>query len=914
MLDFKAKENSLQLRITEIEWQNSLEGETIIMKKTGVVLIFFFGSILFLTIGFTQAATYSQWDLPQGAKARIGKGWTTDITYSPDGTQFAVAGSVGIWLYDVRSGEELDLFTTHIYVVSVSFSPDGSLLASGAGGAEGTVHLWDVATGQLKAVLEGHTKSVESVSFSPDGSLLVSGSRDGTVRLWDVATGQLKTVLEANREFYSVSFSPDGQTLASGGSGNNSLCLWDVATGQPKTILEGYKSYVKSVSFSPDGAILASGGYDRTVYLWDVATEQLKTVLRHTSIIDSVSFSPDGTFLASGTHEGIRLWDVAIGQPKVALPHEGHAFDDLDVAFIPPTNTLASWRARDVKLWDIATGQHKATIEVKASEVQRGVIISPDGRTLAVFVDPVNKDHVVFNRDLELWDTATGQHKATIKDFSSSSNTIFSPDGRTLAFPHGRDVQLWDVDTGQLKATLKDDIKKISRISFSPDGRILAVVESGGWLLGSSLELWDVDTGQLKATLKAPIRRYDYIVSFSPDGRTLAVGDNDGLELWDTATGQHKATIEDYFHGGIFFSPDGRTLAFPHGWDVVQLWDVDTGQLKATLKTISGIWRIFFSSDGQTLAVIDGFRNGLLLDIATGQHKFVITDAAIGGSMFFSPDGQIFALRGGREGRDVQLWDVDTGQPKAILKGHTLKISGISFSPDGQTLVSISDDKTAFLWDFVSFTNPVAGPPQLAADINGDSIVNILDLVFVASCLGSSKKAADVNGDGVINILDLVLVAGALGDEAAAPSVHPQLLEMLSASDVQKWLLQAQQLAPIDVPSQKGIAVLEQLLSVLTPQKTVLLPNYPNPFNPETWIPYRLAEAAEVMLTIYAIDGKIVRRLDLGHQVAGFYQSRSRAAYWDGRNALGEPVANGVYFYTLKAGDFSATKKMLIRK
>ena len=223
-------------------------------------------------------------------------------------------------------------------------------------------------------------------------------------------------------------------------------------------------------------------------------------------------------------------------------------------------------------------------------------------------------------------------------------------------------------------------------------------------------------------------------------------------------------------------------------------------------------------------------------------------------------------------------------------------------------------------------------PSLLTEDVSGDGVVNIQDLVFVVNHFGPSIKKyrdhialnkftfiyeysrADVNTDGVVNILDLVSVAGALGSDAAAPSVHPQLLEMLSASDVQKWLLQAQQLAPIDVPSQKGIAVLEQLLSVLTPQKTVLLPNYPNPFNPETWIPYRLAEAAEVMLTIYAIDGKIVRRLDLGHQVAGFYQSRSRAAYWDGRNALGEPVANGVYFYTLKAGDFSATKKMLIRK
>ena len=98
------------------------------------------------------------------------------------------------------------------------------------------------------------------------------------------------------------------------------------------------------------------------------------------------------------------------------------------------------------------------------------------------------------------------------------------------------------------------------------------------------------------------------------------------------------------------------------------------------------------------------------------------------------------------------------------------------------------------------------------------------------------------------------------------------------------------------------------------PETTTLLPNYPNPFNPETWIPYQLAEAADVMLTIYDIHGHVVRALDLGHQHAGTYHGRSRAAYWDGKNAQGESVASGLYFYTLKAGDFTATRKMLIRK
>ncbi len=202
------------------------------------------------------------------------------------------------------------------------------------------------------------------------------------------------------------------------------------------------------------------------------------------------------------------------------------------------------------------------------------------------------------------------------------------------------------------------------------------------------------------------------------------------------------------------------------------------------------------------------------------------------------------------------------------------------------------------------------------ADVNSDGTVNILDLVLVASELGNEGKnlAADVSGDGIVNILDLVLVAGMFGDAAAAPSAHPQVLESLTATEVRQWLTQAQQLDLTDATFQRGIRFLEQLLAALTPNETLLLPNYPNPFNPETWIPYRLAEPADVTLMLYALDGTVVRTLALGHQDVGMYQSQSRAAYWDGRNAVGESVASGIYFYTLRAGEFTATRKMLILK
>ena len=206
--------------------------------------------------------------------------------------------------------------------------------------------------------------------------------------------------------------------------------------------------------------------------------------------------------------------------------------------------------------------------------------------------------------------------------------------------------------------------------------------------------------------------------------------------------------------------------------------------------------------------------------------------------------------------------------------------------------------------------------PPITADVNNDGSVNILDLILIASKLGNTgtNLVVDVNRDGTVSILDLVLAAGMFDGAAAAPSVQPQVPETLTAVEVQGWLTDARALEVRDSIVKRGFLVLEQLLVSLTPTETQLLANYPNPFNPETWIPYRLAEDAFVTLTIYDLSGRVVRALQVGHRIASAYENRSKAIYWDGRNEVGEWVASGVYFYTLTAGDYSATRKMVIRK
>ena len=229
---------------------------------------------------------------------------------------------------------------------------------------------------------------------------------------------------------------------------------------------------------------------------------------------------------------------------------------------------------------------------------------------------------------------------------------------------------------------------------------------------------------------------------------------------------------------------------------------------------------------------------------------------------------------------------------------------------------------------FAKDTDYTVNPPERkivvkvpAYDVNQDGITNILDIILVGQDLGktnASNARTDVNRDKKRDIRDLVLVANHLGEIsgiAAAPSLWAlNSVGLEPPAQLQAWIAQAQAESDGSRVFQQGIANLQRLLAARIPHQTRVLANYPNPFNPETWIPYQLAEPANVTVRIYTVGGTWVRTLDLGHQVAGRYQEPDRAAYWDGTNALGEPVASGLYFYTLTADDFTATRKMLIRK
>ena len=296
----------------------------------------------------TFAQDYTQWGLPEGAKMRLGKGILSgSIAYSPDGTRLAVASSIGIWLYDTATHQEVALPTEHAFWVSdVAFSPDGQTIASAS--SDRTVRLWDAHTGEHKQTLKGQNW-VSDVAFSPDGQTIASASHDRTVRLWDAHTGEHKQTLKGHTSgVWSVAFGPDGQTIAS--TSSDRVLLWDAHTGEHKQTLKKHYA-IYSIAFSPDGRTIASEGWDGTILLWDAHTGEHRQTLRgHTSLVRSVAFSPDGQTLASGSRDGtILLWDLLnIPDPPVDI-------------FVPLGFAVEKWSWLDPVAMDLITNHEYGT-------------------------------------------------------------------------------------------------------------------------------------------------------------------------------------------------------------------------------------------------------------------------------------------------------------------------------------------------------------------------------------------------------------------------------------------------------------------------------------------------------------------------------------------------------------------------
>ena len=309
----------------------------------------------------------------------------------------------------------------------------------------------------------------------------------------------------------------------------------------------------------------------------------------------------------------------------------------------------------------------------------------------------------------------------------------------------------------------------------------------------------------------------------------------------------------------------------------------------------------------------------LTLPVATGgTPPYTYTLAPLPTGLFFNTTERVLSGTPTTEGTTTATYTTTDAANVSTSLTFTIEvITGVILDVNGDGLVTVVDLAIVALF----YGTQVPVDISLPADVNADGIVDILDLTAVAQGI----DAAGENQISVEEVAQAVLIAAEQAAELEAAAGAPMRIRsprtaaFLSVRLAAKNVADALATTRADVRLQKGFVLLEELLTLLTemlaaPETTVLLPNYPNPFNPETWIPYHLAKDADVTLRIYGVDGTLVRTLPLGYQPAGMYQNRSRAAYWDGRNEFGEKGASGLYFYTLTAGDFSATRKLLIRK
>ncbi len=604
------------------------------------------------------------------------------------------------------------------YILSMTFSPDGKLLA--VGDTKSEIRLWQVKNAKQILSLKGHEGWVWSVSFSPDGQTLASSSQDCTAKLWDVRTGQCLRTFHGGDLIRSVEFSPDGQTLASG-HGDATVRLWDVPTGECLKILQGHDRSVWSVSFSPDGQTLASSSQDCTAKLWDIRTGQcLRTLNGHTSWVWSISFSPGGQTVVSGSNDRtVKLWDVQTGACLKTLL--GHHNSVRSVGFSPDGQTLASGSDdRTVRLWSTHTGKCLKTLHGHDYGV-RAISVSPVCLRHAYGergASPEETDQILAsgtggdNPVVRFWDIQTGRCLKVLQGYTSSIWSVaFSPDGRTLASgSHDRIVRLWDVRTGQCIHELSGHTSWVLSVNFSPDGQILASSSEE-----QNIRLWDVNTGLCLKTLHSNASRVAS-VRFSPDSKTLASGsDAQTVQLWDIETGQCFRTLNGHtsWVSSVSFSPDGHTLASGSLDCTIRLWDVCTGQCIKVLNGHTGwIWYVSFSPDGQTLASSSDDRTIRLWNVQDGECLKTLKGHDKGvWSNSFSPDGH--TLASGSEDKTVKIWDIDTAICTKTLQGHSDGVWTVDFSPVreespegiGHLLASGSQDQTTKFWDVATGKN-----------------------------------------------------------------------------------------------------------------------------------------------------------------------------------------------------------------
>jgi WD40 repeat protein len=496
------------------------------------------------------------------------------LSFSPDGTLLATGGKGEINLWRVSDGTLVRALTGHrADVFSVAFSPNGRLLASGGTGK--TVKLWRVSDGHLMFTCRGHTGTIQSVSFTPDGKFFVSGSTDKTIKFWRISNGQLERSITSQKPIQGLDISRDGKLIATYSNefretrrGYNqifeSVCtisLWRLPERKFLRTLATHTGENTSLSFSPDGKMIMSTNQDNTIKLWGVANGKLLRTIKCEDIALSAVFSPDGKTILSGDYEGrLKLWRTADGTLQRTLT--GHTDMVRCVAFSPDGRVVASGsNDNTVRLWRVSDGATIRSIEY--GDFVLCIAFTRDGTLMAVggVESPV-----------QLWQVSDGKHVQTLS--RGSAPIVFSPDGHLIAFEESNKVSLYRVSDGTIVHRISHRAPTVNSLAFTPDGNMIVVNDSN-----NTISLWRISDGERVYTLPAHSGEVSSVL-FSPDGSLMASVSEENIYLWSVSD---RTLIDTLRHTSevtcVAFSPDGGLLASGCLDKTINIWRISDRKL-----------------------------------------------------------------------------------------------------------------------------------------------------------------------------------------------------------------------------------------------------------------------------------------------------------------------------------------------
>jgi WD40 repeat protein len=566
-----------------------------------------------------------------------------DVVFSPDSKLLATACSDGFArIYSVPQGKLLATTATkEANIWRVKFSPDGKLLATASGDANSTsVKVWNVVTGAETFSLIGHTARVRAVDFSPDGKLIATGSRDGTIRIWGTADGRELKRFPVERggapqETQDLHFTPDGSRLIAA-SGNASR-VWDITSG--RVLISFGERWWNVGAVSRDGKRFALGGLDGKIQVLDSrSAKQLLEMASHEARINTLTFSPDDSMIVSASSDRtVRFFDTQSGEELQAL--KTHLSDAWSVAF-----------SRNGKL--IAT--------------------SGTDRNVFLFAEPALREASSF-----AFPVRAGNSWSAISS-NRSKAVLLSPDGIYQQ-------TLWDVKTKRQITQFSSDGRSISAGAFSPDGAVLATVNTAG-----TLAFWNNGAGSEIRRFTIPLTAFNCLV-FSTDGKRLvSAGTDRTVRIWDANNG---SLVREVCH------LDDAVLALGLSFD----------------------GRLIFVSSLDASAKLFDFETGRLVAEIDRQVKPITAVA-------FAPDGLTFAT--GVSAGEIQIRRVADAKPIATLTGSAGRVTALTYSPDGARLVSATADGVMRFWDTNSFDQVLAirtGAPYmsfLAFTLDGNTLLS----------------------------------------------------------------------------------------------------------------------------------------------------------------------------------------------